>query len=57
MFTIVTLGYYSGIIKPKFVTLYGTLGVDTDEQRTQLLEDIIEDAFTLWDENNPGYEP
>lgn len=57
MFTIVTLGYYSGIIKPKFVTLYGTLGVDTDEQRTHLLEDIIDDAFTLWDENNPGYEP
>lgn len=57
MFTIVTLGYYSGIVKPKFVTLYGTLGVDTDEQRTQLLQDVIDDAFTLWDENNPGYEP
>jgi hypothetical protein len=57
MFTIVTLGYYSGIIKPKFVTLYGTLGVDTDEERMQLLEEIIDDAFTLWNENAPGYEP
>lgn len=57
MFTIVTLGYYSGIIKPKFVTIYGTLGVDTDEKRAQILENIISDAFTLWNENIPGYEP
>jgi len=57
MFTIVTLGYYSGVIKPKLVTLYGTLGVDTNEQRMQVLEEVIEDAFTLWNENIPGYEP
>lgn len=56
MFTIVTLGYYSGVIKPKLVTLYGTLGVDTYEQRMQVLEEVIEDAFTLWNENIPGYE-
>ena len=57
MFTIVTLGYYSGVIKPKFVTLYGTLGVDTDEERMEMLEEIIDDAFTLYTENRPGYEP
>jgi hypothetical protein len=57
MFTIVTLGYYSGIIKPKYVTIYGTLGVDTDEKRTQILENLIDDAFNLWNENIPGYEP
>lgn len=56
-FTIVTLGYYSGIIKPKYVTVYGTLGVDTDEKRIQMLEDLINDAFTLWNENIPGFEP
>ncbi len=56
-FTIVTLGYYSGIIKPKYVTVYGTLGVDTDEKRTQMLQDLINDAFTLWNENIPGFEP
>lgn len=57
MFTIVTLGYYSGIIKPKYVTVYGTLGIDTDEKRTQFFEEMIDDAFTLWNENIPGYEP
>ena len=57
MFTIITLGYYSGIIKPSYVTIYGTLGVDNDEKRTELFENIIEDAFTLWNENIPGYEP
>ena len=56
MFTIISLGYYSGIIKPSYVTIYGTLGVDTDEKRTELFENILEDAFTLWDENIPGYE-
>lgn len=57
MFTIVTLGYDSGVIKPKFVTLYGTLGLDTDEKRMQLLENVIDDSFTLWNENVPGYTP
>jgi hypothetical protein len=57
MFTIVTLGYYSGIIKPTYVTVYGTFGVDTDQKRTQIFNDIISDAFTLWNENIPGYEP
>ena len=57
MFTIVTLGYYSGIIKPTYVTIYGTLGVDTDEKRAEIIDEIIDDAFTLWNENIPGYEP
>jgi len=56
MFTIITLGYDKGVIKPNFVTLYGTLGVETDEQRLTILENILDDAFTLWNENIPGYQ-
>ena len=33
MFTIVTLGYDKGIIKPYYTTLYGTLNLDNDEDR------------------------
>jgi hypothetical protein len=57
MFTIVTLGYDQGIIKPTFTTLYGTLGKDTDEKRAVILENVLADAIDLWNENNPGYEP
>jgi hypothetical protein len=57
MFTIVTLGYDQGIIKPTYITMYGTLGEDTDEKRMQILASIIDDAIELWNENIPGYEP
>lgn len=57
MFTIVTVGYDKGIIKPKYTTLYGTLGEDTDEKRMNVLENVLDDAFVLWEENIPGYEP
>lgn len=57
MFTIVTLGYDQGIIKPKFITLYGTLGEKTDEKRMEVLVNVLTDAKDLWNENRPGYEP
>lgn len=56
MFTIISLGYDSGVIKPKFVTLYGTLGLDTDQKRFTMIESVVDDAFTLWNENIPGYD-
>jgi hypothetical protein len=56
MFTIISLGYDSGVIKPKFVTLYGTLGLDTDQKRFNMIESVVDDAFTLWNENIPGYD-
>ncbi len=56
MFVIVTLGYDKGIIKPKFTTLYATLGLESDEKRLELLEEVLDDAFILWNENTAGYE-
>lgn len=56
MFSVVTLGYDKGIIKPKYATLYGSFGQDTDEKRREVLENVIDDAIELWNENIPGYE-
>lgn len=56
MFTIITLGYDKGVIKPKLATLYGTLGRDSDEKRMVFLKDSLEDSFRLWSENILGYE-
>lgn len=57
MFTVVTLGYEKGIIKPYYASVYGTLGLDTDQQRETFLEDILQDSIDLYNENRPGYEP
>ena len=59
MFTIVTVYYDHGTIKPYYTSLYGTLGPDHDthEKRFAYLTNIITDSITLWDENIVGYEP
>ena len=57
MFTVVSLGYEKGIINPYFASVYGTLGLETDQGRTVLLENILEDSINLYDENKPGYNP
>ena len=55
MFTIVTLGYeHSGDIKPFYTTLYGAFE-DNDQQRIQLLTDLMDEAFELYNENKAGY--
>lgn len=57
MFTIVTLGYDKGIIRPILTSLYGTVGEGTFEKQYQVLADVVHDAMTLWNENIPGYNP
>ncbi|MCK4365580.1 MAG: hypothetical protein KAW45_05990 [Thermoplasmatales archaeon] len=57
MFTIITLGYDRGFIKPYYTTAYGTLGLDKDEDRKELLTNVILDAIELYNENRPGYRP
>jgi len=57
MFTVVTLGYDKGIIKPYYASIYGTLGLDTNQQREAFLEEILEDGIELYNENRPGYKP
>jgi hypothetical protein len=57
MFTIVTLGYDKGIIRPYYTSLYGTLGLNSDHARHQYMETVINEAMTIWSENRPGYTP
>jgi len=55
MFTVVTLGYeHGGDIKPYYTTLYGSFK-DNDEQRIQLLDELMDEAFRLYDENKAGF--
>lgn len=58
MFTTITLGYDRGIVKPFYNTVYGILGSDyTDEQRIEVLTNIILDSIELYNENRPGFIP
>jgi thiol-disulfide isomerase/thioredoxin len=58
MFTTITLGYDRGIVKPFYNTVYGILDSDyTDEQRIEVLTNIILDGIELYNENRPGFIP
>ncbi len=58
MFTIVTLGYDNGIVKPKYTTVYGTLatfGCNTDAQRLAFLQQLMKESIDMYHENKAGY--
>ncbi len=58
MFTIVTLGYDNGKVKPKYTTLYGTLttyGAITDEQRLVFLQQLVRESIEMYEQNEAGY--
>jgi len=58
MFTIVTLGYDNGHVKPKYTTLYGTLatyGCDTDAQRLVFLQQLLRQSIEMYNQNKEGY--
>jgi len=58
MFTIVTLGYDNGDVKPKYTTLYGTLatyGCDTDAQRLVFLQQLLRQSIEMYNQNKEGY--
>jgi hypothetical protein len=57
MFTIVSLGYDKGIIRPYYTSLYGTLGFDTNPDRLQFLQTTLQESIELYEENRPGYQP
>jgi hypothetical protein len=59
MFTVVTLGYDNGDVKPKYTTLYGTLatyGCDTDAQRLVFLQQLMDQSIEMYEQNKPGYQ-
>ena len=55
MFTIVTLGYDHGVVRPYYTTFYGTLNVPTDADRTSLIQELLTESITLYDQNKAGY--
>ena len=55
MFTVVTLGYDDGFVKISYVSVYGTLGLDNNEDREEYLIDIITDGIDLFNQNSAGY--
>lgn len=57
MFTLVTLGYDHGTVRPYYTTLYGTLNVPTDTERTSLLIEILTESIEMYQQNKAGYHP
>lgn len=57
MFAVVTLGYDHGVVRPYYTTLYGTLNVPTDEQRTAILTEILQESIEMYTQNKEGYHP
>ncbi|MCK4825002.1 hypothetical protein KA005_55145 [bacterium] len=56
MFVVITVKYDRGTIKPCYTAAYGTLGLDTDEERRNLLVDMIDDGIKLYEQNHVGYK-
>lgn len=56
MFTLVTLGYDHGTVRPYYTTLYGTLNVPTDADRTSLLQEILTESIEMYQQNKAGYQ-
>ncbi len=57
MFAIITLGYDKGIIRPYYTTIYGTLGLDSDEDRFAFLTELMQDSIDIYNQNSEGYNP
>jgi hypothetical protein len=55
MFTVVTLGYDHGTVRPYYTTLYGTLNVPTDADKTALLTEVLHESIILYNDNKAGY--
>ena len=58
MFTIVTLGYDNGKVRPKYTTVYGTLatfGCNTDAQRLVFLQQLVKESIDMYNQNIAGY--
>lgn len=58
MFTLITLGYDKGVVRPKYTTIYGTLGsfgATTDESRLLFLQDIMQESIYMYNDNSAGY--
>jgi hypothetical protein len=60
MFTIMTLGYDNGKVRPKYTSVYGTLtalGYETYEERLLFLQLLIQESIEMYQQNKAGYNP
>ena len=55
LFVIVTLGYDRGDVKPYYTSIYGTLGLDTDEERLSFLTKLMQESIDIYNQNKDGY--
>ena len=55
MFVVVTLGYDFDVVKPYYTSAYGTLDLDTYEERKEALADMILDGIELYKQNQAGF--
>ena len=55
MFTVVTIGYDHGFVKPCYTTAYGTLGKNRNEDRKEILTQIVKDGISIYMQNAEGY--
>ena len=59
MFSIVTLGYDGGDIRPYYTTLYGTFsvyGYVTSEEKIACLTEILQESIEMYKQNKAGYQ-
>lgn len=57
MFSVVTLGYDRGLIRPYYTSVYGTLGFDNDKERISLLIELMRESIDMYNQNWEGYNP
>ena len=55
MFSVVTLGYDRGIVRPHYTSVYGTLGFDNDKERITLLTELMQESIDMYNQNWEGY--
>jgi hypothetical protein len=56
MFVIITVKYNRGIIEPCYTAAYGTLGLPTDQERKDMVINMVEDGIKLYEQNQEGYK-
>jgi len=56
MFVVITVKYNRGPIDPCYTAAYGTLGIDSEEERRDFVIDMINDGIKLYEQNYEGYK-
>jgi len=57
MFTAITLNYNRGFAEPYYVSIYGTLDPNDDENRIQILTDLLKESIKLHEDHIESYNP